>query len=171
MRYGMSLAALAAAGLLAATTVSAQPPAGGTMRQRGGGPPAQMQGQRAMRQARPAGPMAQLNLTQEQRQQMRELANADREANKAAFAKMPELQRQLREAIFLGKGDVNGIAHQITELQAQMLQARISHQQKVAAILTDEQRAQMAKMPAGPGRRGADRMRRGPDGPPVPPKK
>lgn len=143
MRYQATVAAVAAAALLATGISFAQAPGGGM---RPGGPPEQgMRGPRG-------GGMEKLDLTQEQRQQIQKLMQTEREANQAIAGKMPELQQQLQEAIFLGKGDVDAIADQINELQAQMLKARIAHQQKVAGILTPEQREQMAKMrPMGPG--------------------
>ncbi|RPJ69277.1 MAG: periplasmic heavy metal sensor [Acidobacteria bacterium] len=144
MRYKATVAAVAAAALLATGISFAQAPGGGM--HPGGGPPEQgMRGPRG-------GRLEKLNLTQEQRQQLEKLMQAEREANQEVAGRMPELQQQLQEAIFLGKGDINGTAEQINDLQAQMLKARIAHQQKVAAILTAEQREQMAKMaPMGPG--------------------
>jgi Spy/CpxP family protein refolding chaperone len=140
------VASVAAVALLATGISFAQAPGGG-MRPGSGGPPEQ-----SMRRPRGGG-LEKLNLTDEQRQQLHELMQAEREASKDTGGKMPELQRQLHEAIFLGKGDVNAIAEQINELQAKMLAARIAHQQKVSAILSPEQRQEMAKMrPIGPGR-------------------
>ncbi len=143
MRYKAMVAAVAAVALLATGISFAQAPGGGM---RPGGPPEQgMRGPRG-------GGLEKLNLTDEQRQQLQQLMQAEREANKEIAGTMPELQRQLQEAIFLGKGDVSVIAQQINELQAKMLAARIAHQQKVSAILTPEQRQEMAKMPPmGPG--------------------
>jgi len=161
MRYKATTAAIAAAALLATGISFAQAPAAG-MRPGDGGPPMRMQG--------PRGRLERLNLTPEQRQQVEQLMKADREANKELAGKMRELQQQLQETIFLGKGDVNGIAEQVNELQAKLLQARIAHQQKVAALLTTEQREQMAKMPPmgpGPGPRGPGGKGRGGHGPGV----
>lgn len=155
MRYKATVAAVAAAAVLMTAGAFGQAP-GGMPPGPGGRPMMQGRGMGPMQ----GGPFAKLNLTDQQREQMQQLMQAERESNKELFGKMPELQRQLHEAIFLNNGDVNALARQINDLQAQMLQARIAHQKKVADILTPEQREQMAKMPAdrGPGPMG----RRGP---------
>jgi Spy/CpxP family protein refolding chaperone len=150
MRYKATVAAIAAAALLATGISFAQAPGGNAPQ----GPPGRGMGMRGPF----GGNLENLNLTQEQRQQLQQLMQAEREANDQIAGRMPDLQQQLQEAIFVGKGDVATIAGQINDLQAKMLQARIAHQQKVAAILTPEQREQMAKMrPMGPGRMGPGR--------------
>ncbi|HSK10332.1 MAG TPA: periplasmic heavy metal sensor [Vicinamibacterales bacterium] len=143
MRYKATMAAVAAAVLVTGMSVAQ---AGGQMGPGAGGSRMErMQGPRG-------GGLERLNLTQEQRQQVQQLMQAEREANREKAGQMADLQRQLREAIFRGEGDASAIGQQINELQAQLLQARIGHMQKVAGILTPEQREQMASMPArGPG--------------------
>jgi len=155
MRYKAIVAAVAAVALLATGISFAQAPGGGMRPGSGGSPGQDMRGPRG-------GGLEKLNLTDEQRQQLQQLMQTDREANKEIAGTMPDLQRQLQEAIFLGKGDVGVIAEQINELQAKMLAARIAHQQKVSAILTPEQRQEMAKMPPmGPGAGAMGRGRGG----------
>ena len=156
MRYRATVAAIAAAALLATGIGFAQAPGGAAPRPGGGPPEQRMRGPRG-------GGLEKLNLSDEQRQQLQQLMQAEREANREIAGRMPELQSQLQEAIFLGKGDLNAIAEQINAAQAKMLQARIAHQQKVAGILTPEQREQMAKMrPMGPGPGPMGRGGRGP---------
>jgi len=105
------------------------------------------------------GGLERLNLTADQREQVKQLMEAEREANREKREQMIALQRQLHEAIFLEKGNASEVGQQIGELEAQMLQARIAHMQKLAAILTPEQRKEMAAAaPRGPGRRGPGGM-------------
>lgn len=133
----------------------------------GGGSAQQVAGASAVQGPEgPRGPrgggLEMLDLTQEQRQQVRQLMQAEREASEGTIGRMRDLQHRLQQAIFAGEGDAAAIGEQIGALQAELLQARIAHLQKLAAILTAEQRARMAAMPVpGPGPMGPG----GPGGP------
>jgi protein CpxP len=110
------------------------------------------------------GPMAilqQLDLTDQQREQVKALMDERRQGQPGA--KMQELQKQLHVAVFADPVDtanIEALKSAIGAAEAEMLAARIDVQVKIGQILTPEQRAKarqlIANAPArGRGRRGA----------------
>jgi Spy/CpxP family protein refolding chaperone len=144
----MLVVGLAAAGM-------AQPPAG---------MPPQGQGGPGMGHGGMMGPMAKLNLTDAQKQQVQAIHKEERATMQADAQKMRDLHQQLRAAIFGDNGpDQNTIATLKTQLaaaQMAMFDHMIATQEKVAGVLTPEQRKQMREMPAGMGM-GHEMMRHG----------
>lgn len=102
-------------------------------------------------------PLARLNLSEDQRVKVRAIFEKQREAAQATHEKLRGLQDQLRDAIFASPAAdtvrAEELAGQIADLQAQQLCARVAAEIQVAALLTDEQRQQMAQSEARrPGR-------------------
>jgi Spy/CpxP family protein refolding chaperone len=100
-----------------------------------------------------------LNLTDAQKQQIKDINTAFRNENKAFFDAAGETRRQIREAREAGD------TARATQLQAtaesqraQLKQLREANRQRVEAVLTAEQRAQLQALKAD---RGAKRSQRG----------
>jgi Spy/CpxP family protein refolding chaperone len=86
-----------------------------------------------------------LNLTDEQRQQVRTIGESTRSNGGALHEKMRNLQTQLQLATFADTPDTQKIQElkgQIAAAMAEELDARIDAETKIAAVLTPEQRAQ-----------------------------
>jgi Spy/CpxP family protein refolding chaperone len=108
-----------------------------------------------------------VQLTDEQREQIRAIREQERE-QPAAPPVAAQLHRQLQAEIFAEAPDANKLAelqHQIAQAHAARLAKEIEVEQKIAQVLTPEQRAQvrerLAQQPerVGPrGRRGAVRQ-------------
>jgi Spy/CpxP family protein refolding chaperone len=150
-RWLLAALAIAAVALVSISVAGAQaqqqpPPPGGRM---GFGPP----------QGLPPIPFAQLGLSDDQKQQIQNLMQQERQ-NPPGPGLM-QLEQQLRRAIFLGTdtnaSQVPALRQKILEVQAAMLDRQIAHQQKIAAILTPDQRQKVANMVAGRGRGGMGR--------------
>jgi len=104
--------------------------------------------------------MAALQLTDDQKTQMKAIFTEQHEQMQARLNDLRQSQRDLRAEVFADAPDANKIqtlqAH-IKGLQADMLAAHVQLDQKIAAILTPDQRKTMATMPAfgmglgGPG--------------------
>lgn len=141
MRTLSTVAAAAVAVTAVMSTVSAQPPAG-----RGQG------GRGAPGRAFPV--LGHLNLTEAQREQIRELTAQQRsDPEQAGARKGGELRRALRTAIFADAPDLAQIEQlkaDIAQAEAAALAARMDLQLKIAQILTPEQRKQ-ARESTGPG--------------------
>ena len=112
----------------------------------------------------PGGPQAvlrQLDLTDQQREQIKVLMTERRQEQPGA--RMRELQQQLHAAVFADTVDaakIEELKTAIASAEAELLAARIDTQVKISQILTPEQRAKarefVANAPArGRGRRGA----------------
>jgi Spy/CpxP family protein refolding chaperone len=130
----------------------------------------------------PRGPRGRFKqiMTKEQMDQVRPWLKAEREASKPLM----ELHKQLRDVVLSDapdQGKVAGLQSQIAPLQAEALTRRTALAQRVAALLTPEQRQELRNSrllpsfldPAGPGHPpfgpgGPDGHGRqgGPDGPP-----
>ncbi len=141
-RWVLAVLAIAAIAVVSVTVAGAQapqqqpPPPGGRM---GFGPP---QG--------PGGiPFDQLGLSADQKQQIQAIMAEERQ-NPPGPGLM-DLEHQLRQAIFLGT-DVTALKQKILDAQATMLERQIAHQQKIAAVLTPDQRQKVANRPMGRGR-------------------
>jgi Spy/CpxP family protein refolding chaperone len=110
-------------------------------------------------------PLGALNLTDQQKQQVQKLMAANRPAQPP---QTPDLEQQLRQAIFGDPPNPNVIEPlkaQIAAAQADQLAKRVALEMGIAQILTADQRKQVADMPAGPGRGRGGMMGRGPGGP------
>ncbi len=148
-RLGLATGILAIAVAVAAW---AQPPTGGGVHSgqgmghgRGMGP-----GQDHVEQM-----MTQLNLTDAQKQQVRQLMSANREKSQGVMQQMMTLHQQLRDQIFAdsGPGDTSALQAQIKDLIANMMQSQIELHEQISKILTPEQRKKMREMPM-PGMMG-----------------
>jgi Spy/CpxP family protein refolding chaperone len=119
-------------------------------------------------------------LTAEQMEQIRPLLKAEREASKP----LADLRRELRDAVLADapdQGKIAGLQGQIGALQDDALTRRTALAQRVASLLTPEQRKQLRESrllphfldPAGSGGRvphldpGGGGPRGGPGGPPA----
>jgi Spy/CpxP family protein refolding chaperone len=101
------------------------------------------------------GGLQRLNLTDAQRDQIKELVKTHRQDDQAG-AKLADLNRQLRAAILADTPDLAQIEHlksDIAAAQSAALAARIDLEMEVAQVLTPEQRAQARDF--RPARRGA----------------
>jgi protein CpxP len=86
-----------------------------------------------------------LNLTDDQRQQIRTLAEARRTEGGTVWQKLGDLHKQLQLATFAETPDLQKIQElkaQLSAATAEQLDARIDLETRIAAILTPEQRAQ-----------------------------
>jgi periplasmic protein CpxP/Spy len=150
-----SIAVLAVAAA-AAIPVIAQPPQGRVGPGRGGfgGPLPILRG---------------LNLTDAQREQVRALTEERRSEANNPGRKLAELEQQLRVAVFADTPDqqkIEGLKSAISAAAAEALSARVELEERVAQILTPEQRAQARQaLETRAARRGpASGERRGPAG-------
>ena len=86
-----------------------------------------------------------LDLTEEQRNQIRAIREAEREGRQGPTAEA-QLHRDLQAALFADAPDAGRIAElqqQLQRAQEERLAHRIAVEQKIAAVLTPEQRAQV----------------------------
>ena len=100
-------------------------------------------------------------LTDQQREQMRALHEAERTTGETSRRELRELHAQLSKelsAAQINSGRVNELKGQISQKQAAATSAQIDRRAKVASLLTPEQRQAM-------GERGARMLERGPRGP------
>lgn len=96
------------------------------------------------RRARPAWRMTErLNLTEAQRQELRKLREENRAAAREDAGKLRTLRRQLHDALFADNPDEGRIAAlkaDVAQLTGQLEARRFDHQERMARILTAEQR-------------------------------
>lgn len=110
---------------------------------------------------RGAMPFAHLNLTEDQQSRVKAVLDEQRTMGQAEREALRTAHDQLRTTIFAATapeaGQVDALIARIAELEADALRARVATQLKIAAILTPEQRQELAtaKPPRGrgPGRR------------------
>lgn len=108
----------------------------------------------------PGPVLARLNLTEQQREQVRAIMQENRASGDAPAHKVGELQRELHAAIFADTPDlakIDQLKAAIAEAEAAALGKRIEVDLKIAQVLTAEQRAQAREMPAPGGGRGPRR--------------
>jgi Spy/CpxP family protein refolding chaperone len=92
------------------------------------------------------GPLAALNLSDEQRDKVLAIQEEHRKKNWAAMGEVRSEQFKLRGMYGADKLDADKIAEQqkrVDELRRQMLKSRVETHNKVAAVLTPEQRKQL----------------------------
>jgi len=97
------------------------------------------------------GPFAQLNLTDDQKSQMKALHEQQRDQMKNTFQALRDAHQQLRAQVFSDNPDNAQIATlqtKIAGLEKDALSARIDMDRKISAILTPDQRKTMATLPA-----------------------
>ncbi len=101
----------------------------------------------------PGGPgglppgLMRINLTEQQKSELRTLVEQDRDARKPQFEQVRTLRQQLNAAVFSGAPDqqqLSALTAQLADLQRQALEADVALQVRIAALLTDEQRQQIA---------------------------
>ncbi len=106
-------------------------------------------------------PFAHLNLSNEQRERVKAIVTETRESHQATQQALRAAHDELRKAIFGAAtpdaGQIEALTTRIAGLEADALRARVATQVKLASVLTDEQRQQMATM--DPPRRGGGRGR------------
>ena len=103
-----------------------------------------------------------LNLTDAQKQQIKDLNQSFREANKPFFESAHALRMQARDARKANDtAKLDALKPQLEAQREQMKQLHEAQQQKIAAVLTPEQRAQLDAMKA---ERKQRREQRGPRG-------
>jgi Spy/CpxP family protein refolding chaperone len=91
----------------------------------------------------------QLDLTDQQRTEIRQIMQEQRQAGQELQAQVRQTQQQLMAAIYGGSqesGSAAEIVARLAELQKQVLEADVTVQQRVAQLLTDEQKQQLLKM-------------------------
>lgn len=145
---------------MAAMSVAAAQAAG----QQEGSKPAATEGRRGPGSGRGMMPgLRGLNLTEAQREQIAGI----RQAEQDAWGELPavaQLHRQLQAELFAESPDaqkISALQVQIAQAESERLTRRIALEQKVAQVLTAEQRAQvrerLAQAPPQRGRRGPRR--------------
>jgi Spy/CpxP family protein refolding chaperone len=148
----LAVALLAAVALVTLSAQAQEPPQGRRPRMgeaRGFGPgPGQ-------------GPiLPRLNLTEQQREQVRAIMQESREAGEVPGQKIGQLRRELRAAVFADAPDaakIEQLKAAIAEAEAAALDKRVETELKIAQVLTAEQRAEAREMPAGRAGRGPRR--------------
>jgi Spy/CpxP family protein refolding chaperone len=101
-------------------------------------------GQRSDAPRGPRGPRGHFRqvLTQEQREQIRPWIQAEREASKP----LADLRKQLRDAVLADapdQGKIASLQSQVEPLQTEALTRRIALAQRIASLLTPEQRQEL----------------------------
>lgn len=90
-----------------------------------------------------------LNLSEGQKQQIKDAQKSFREENKAFFDQTRETRRQFREAKEAGDtGKSTQLEATMKSQRAQMKQLRDAHEQRITSFLTPEQKAQWDAMKA-----------------------
>lgn len=97
--------------------------------------------------------MAQLNLTEAQKQQIHQLMSESQAKHKDVMQQMMKLHEQLRDQVFADDGpneaDAKATARQISDLQQDMMQSQIDLHARISKVLDPAQRKKMREMPMG----------------------
>lgn len=105
---------------------------------------------------------AKLNLTDAQKQQIRDLNKSFRENNKAVFESAHALRKEFRDAKRANDtAKLESLKPQMETQRAQMQQLRDAQQAQILAVLTPEQRTQYEALKAEREQRRAERGPRG----------
>ena len=94
----------------------------------------------------PGGPLAALNLTDEQRNKIFALQEENRAKNWGTMGKMRSEMFKLSSLLNSDKADTNTVLEQqkkVDELRREMLKSRIENHKQVESVLTPEQRKQL----------------------------
>ncbi|MGZ5144963.1 MAG: Spy/CpxP family protein refolding chaperone [Burkholderiales bacterium] len=92
------------------------------------------------------GPLAALNLTEEQREKVAKIQEENRSKNWNTMGQMQSEMFKLRQMYFSEKLDANALSEQqrkVDELRRQMLKSRVEARNEMAAVLTPDQRQQL----------------------------
>jgi periplasmic protein CpxP/Spy len=101
-----------------------------------------------------------LELTEEQRTQVKAIFDEQRKASEPQRAQMHELRKQMREQLDSGKADaaaIGQLAIQAHALGSQLREARERVHERIQAILTPEQKAKLEQMKSERGQHGFGR--------------
>jgi Spy/CpxP family protein refolding chaperone len=105
------------------------------------------------------GAIMRLDLTDQQRSDIMALFDGQRESERSRREATRKTQQALAAAVFASSPDATASAYLVQQLADQQrlaLEADVALQQRVAALLTEEQRAQLLKLLSqGPPRGGA----------------
>ncbi len=86
-----------------------------------------------------------LNLTDAQKQQIRDIRRADRERNQQLYADFRTKSRAFRQAKRSGDANADALKAEIQPLREQVQAARRATREQVLGVLTPEQRQQLRK--------------------------
>ena len=89
------------------------------------------------------GPLAALNLTDEQRDKIQLIQEENRQKNWGTMGQLRSEMFKLRRLYYADNADANAVAEQqkkVDELRRQMLKSRLEGRKQVEAVLTPEQR-------------------------------
>jgi Spy/CpxP family protein refolding chaperone len=96
-------------------------------------------------------PMAELNLTEAQTDQIHKLMAESQAKQQDVREKMQKLHEQLRDQVFADNGpadqEAKATAKEIRDLQADMMEQQIDLHEKIAEVLDPAQRKKMREMP------------------------
>lgn len=101
---------------------------------------------------RRAGMLGQLNLTDEQKQQIKALRQSDREQNKALFQSFHAKASEYRELKKANDPKADALRTDLQALHTQIRDARKAGHEKILALLTPEQRSKIEQFRSQRGR-------------------
>ena len=109
----------------------------------------------------PGGPgwqmlLTRLELTDQQKTDVKKLLDEAREADRPLMEQVRTLREQLASAILSGSdpGAAAGLVTQLAQAELPVLEAEVALQQKIAAVLTEAQRARLLVLITQPPPRG-----------------
>jgi Spy/CpxP family protein refolding chaperone len=100
-----------------------------------------------------------VNLTDEQRQRIKQISDAERKQHWAVMGKMMDEQNKLRDLLEQPTPDPKAVGAaygSISQLHQQMLESHLQARNEVHGILTPEQREQVEELRPQGGRRDGD---------------
>ena len=150
-RFSIITAGVLTATLVAGSSALAQGPGRGGPGHRGG------------RAGGPGLPLAQLNLTEQQRQQVREIQQRERQENQQLRERLQQAhqaQRQAIEATPVDENRIRSAAQDVAAVEADLAVQRAQLRAEVFEVLTPAQREQAAKLSAQRSERPGERRER-----------
>ena len=147
-RLGLQVVVGAVFALAAATAAGAQQEASTPQQQ-----PTRQRAMAGQGMNQRGGPFARLNLTEQQRTDIRNAMKASREAMAKDASELRDVRRQLHEALFADTPDqaqVAALSARLNQVQGNLQTARIQTQEQIATILTPDQRKLVRERGAGP---------------------